>query len=187
MAQAKSPRRLDVAVLAREGGHLAGDEPLTGFPRLAEVAGGAAPAAGAASMPATGVRWAAQAALRRGPTGLAPWLDVQAEATVRLTCQRCLSPLDLPVQIQRGIRFVPDEAQAEAEDAQSDEDVLSLEQRLNLIELIEDELLLALPFAPRHDVCPDGRVASESQTQPVAEPTAARRQAFADLDKLKRL
>jgi uncharacterized protein len=33
--------------------------------------------------------------------------------------------------------------------------VLALEPALDLKELVEDELLLALPLVPRHEVCPE--------------------------------
>jgi len=39
-------------------------------------------------------------------------------------------------------------------DATSEDDVLALTRALNLRELIEDELLLALPLVPMHPVCP---------------------------------
>ena len=44
---------------------------------------------------------------------------------------------------------------AESEDEASDEDVMVLSRDFNLLELIEDELLMALPVVPKHEVCPD--------------------------------
>ena len=43
---------------------------------------------------------------------------------------------------------------AAALDDASEDDVLALSGELDVRELVEDELLLALPLVPRHDVCP---------------------------------
>ena len=43
---------------------------------------------------------------------------------------------------------------AAIEDEESEEDVLVLSRNFNLAELVEDELLMALPVAPKHEVCP---------------------------------
>jgi uncharacterized protein len=59
------------------------------------------------------------------------------------------------VEVDRWFRFVADEATADAEDEESEEDVLVMEPRFDLHSLIEDELLLALPLIPMHDVCPE--------------------------------
>lgn len=50
--------------------------------------------------------------------------------------------------------FVASEALAGVEDEESEEDVLVLSKSFNLLELIEDELLMATPLVPKHAVCP---------------------------------
>mgnify|MGYP003353005379 CR=1 FL=1 len=50
---------------------------------------------------------------------------------------------------------MPDEQQAAELDAELEDDVLSLERSIDLRELVEDELLLALPLVPRHAECPE--------------------------------
>lgn len=82
------------------------------------------------------------------------WLSLSAQAPVWLTCQRCLQPFEVPLAFERRLRFVRGEAEAEALDAESEDDVLALSRSLDLRELVEDELLLALPIVPRHEVCP---------------------------------
>ena len=64
------------------------------------------------------------------------------------------APVDVPLAVDRSFRFVADEATAAAEDDESEEDVLALSRSFDLLELIEDELLMELPVAPRHEVCP---------------------------------
>ncbi|MFZ2989514.1 YceD family protein, partial [Ideonella sp.] len=72
----------------------------------------------------------------------------------QLCCQRCLGPVGTEMALDRWVRFVSDEESAAALDAESEDDVLALERWMDLRELIEDELLLALPLVPRHQVCP---------------------------------
>ncbi|MDR0457802.1 MAG: YceD family protein, partial [Burkholderiaceae bacterium] len=50
--------------------------------------------------------------------------------------------------------FAPDEAQAARLDERAEDDVLASVGDFDLLDLIEDELLLALPLAPCHDRCP---------------------------------
>jgi uncharacterized protein len=62
--------------------------------------------------------------------------------------------VDVPLDVDRWFRFVADETTAEALDDDSEEDLLALSRDFSLHELIEDELLMALPVVPRHEVCP---------------------------------
>lgn len=141
-------RRLDVAALANAGVELAGEWPQGGFARLATMTmrGGAA-----ADAP---VRWrvAGERATLAG-AGKQPALRISAATEVTLECQRCLQPMLLPVQVERRIFFVDGEDAAAALDAECDDDVLALTPALDLHVLVEDELLLALPVVPRHEVC----------------------------------
>jgi uncharacterized protein len=82
------------------------------------------------------------------------WLHLRADARVPLTCQRCLGPVQTPIEVDRWFRFVADEATAEAQDDDSEEDLLALEPRPSLIEIIEDELIMSLPLVPVHERCP---------------------------------
>jgi uncharacterized protein len=141
------PRRLDVRRFAEEGLALEGESPLSGYPRLAaEAAGRGAD---------TPVRWSARGEMLN-PGHLQPqvWLHLQAEATLKLVCQRCLSEVDIRIPVDRDFRFVSDEAVAEAEDDEAEEDVLAESRTFDLLELVEDELLMGMPVAPRHVICP---------------------------------
>lgn len=157
-------RRLDLDRLADESAALAGDWPLSDLQRLLADAA----AAGDARM-----HWALRAERRAVPGAAAmPWLHLEARATLRLTCQRCLQPVDEPLAAQRSFRFVADEATAEREDEEAEEDVLALPARgrLDLLPLLEDELILALPLVPRHAQCPDPLpVPADDLEEPPAE------------------
>jgi uncharacterized protein len=145
------PLKLDIGAFARESQQLAGEWPAASLPRLSDSA---APESAVADWPA--VRWSAQGEIRTPKGGEAQvWLQLNAEAQVSLTCQRCLKPVREDLAVSRWFRFVRDEDQAAELDMDSDDDVLSLVRHLNLRDLIEDELLLALPVVPRHEVCPE--------------------------------
>ena len=49
---------------------------------------------------------------------------------------------------------IPDEASAMAQDETCEEEILVLAHDFDLHELVEDELLLELPYIARHDSCP---------------------------------
>jgi uncharacterized protein len=144
-----SPQRLDAWRFAQAGATLEGEQPLNSFQRLSQDLHSAAPAD-------AHVRWSTRGELREAPGGGAPqaWLHLQAQTQVPLTCQRCLSAVQEFVEVDHWFRFVADEAAAEALDDDVEEDLLALEPRPSLIELIEDELILSLPLVPLHTECP---------------------------------
>jgi uncharacterized protein len=169
---------------AQADGDLQADEPLGRFERLAEevLADDGLP-------PEARVRWQAHGEMRPGATGGAPspWLHLQAETTVALTCQRCLGPVQTPLSVDRWFRFVADEATAEALDDDCEEDLLALEPRPSLLELLEDELLMELPLVPMHEECPVPVVMQAADPAVgVSDEGAGRRNPFAELAKLKK-
>ncbi len=95
------------------------------------------------------------------------------------------TPVDVPLDVERSFRFVADEATAEALDEECDEDLLALSREFDLRELIEDELLMALPVVPRHEECPtsvplassddDFEVANSEKPNPFAALAALRK------------
>ena len=84
-------------------------------------------------------------------------LDGEIEARLILTCQRCLEALEYPVRTTLDLVLVSglDEAGLLPEDL---DPLLVPEEPLRLADLIEDELLLALPQIARHEPgdCPVG-------------------------------
>jgi len=177
--RAFDPDKLDLAAFARDGASLSGEWPVTSLPRLSDSA---APEAPASAWPA--LHWALHGEIRQPRGGAAQtWLQLGARATVWLTCQRCLQPVQEQVDIERWIRFVDTEAEAAALDADSEDDVLALPRHLDARELIEDELLLALPLVPRHEVCPEPLPVRQDEAAPEAD---ERPNPFAALAALKR-
>ncbi len=142
------PRHLDITAFAEAGTDLDGQTPLHELERLA------ASTYNAGELPAM-IAWHARAELRP-QSGSAPelWLHLTAQTSIALECQRCLEPAQHVLDIDNWFRFAATEEQAAALDAESDHDVLAQSVNFDLLELIEDELLLALPVIPRHEVCP---------------------------------
>jgi uncharacterized protein len=169
------PRHLDIERFAAEGAALEGRWPTRGFGRLVETT-----AAGEAPGPDDEVEWRARGE-RRTARGEEPqtWLRLDASCRLALQCQRCLQPVATDLVAQRELRFVAGEDPAAQLDAECDYDVLASSRALDLHELIEDELLLALPLVPLHEVC--------HQPLPFAnEEEAAADHPFAGLAALKR-
>jgi uncharacterized protein len=171
-----SPERLDVQAFAEDGAELSGEQRLPSFARLAAEASGPADA--------HAVRWSARGELQN-PQHVQPqvWVHLRAEATVPMTCQRCLEPVDVPLEVDRAFRFVADEATAAAQDDESEEDLLALSRAFDLLGLVEDELLMEVPVVPRHAECPHALPASAAD--PGFEAAAAPEHPFAALKLLK--
>ncbi len=169
---------LDVRAFARTGGSLSGKASLSLFDRVAQdcVDKGANVV----------VSWSANGQSRAADQG-APrlFLHVQMQAELPLTCQRCLDTVHFPVLVDQWFRFVADEVSAEQQDDDADEDLLVESDDFNLCELLEDELVLAVPLIATHTSCPD---APSVSAQDADFDTAAddKPSPFAALAKLKR-
>jgi uncharacterized protein len=145
------PLRLDVVAFAKDAGELQGRWPLRELVRLHDAVHPDV-RLGDADV----VVWKARGEWRRaGGSPGQPWLHVTASASVALVCQRCLGPVVEPLAIERSFLFVHGEDAAAQLDADSEDDVLALTRALDLRDLLEDELLLALPLVPRHGLCPE--------------------------------
>jgi uncharacterized protein len=162
------PLRLNVAHFAADALEAEGDWAIAELPRLADSecpvdAGSPLKARPDAPKPpprsagdlTRRVRWRAAGSHRPVGGENQVWLHLVADADVILQCQRCLQPLDEAVHVDRHFRFVADEDTAAALDDEIEDEVLALPKSLNLRDLVEDEMLLALPLVPRHDVCPE--------------------------------
>jgi uncharacterized protein len=102
------------------------------------------------------VRYAIQGRVTKDDTSQ---LVVQVQANLVLECQRCLGPLILP--IDRTTVFELVRRESDLSDDEPDEDDLDAPEQIvgspkfDLCELLEDELILEVPYVPRHDQCPE--------------------------------
>jgi uncharacterized protein len=99
--------------------------------------------------------------------------DVALNAQLTLRCQRCLGPMQVAVESSSRVALVESEADSATVPPEL-ETALAPEGRLRLADLVEEELLLALPAAPRHaeGQCPAVDGAEEDAEQTVQRPFA---------------
>jgi uncharacterized protein len=144
---------------------------LFAFARLAEQASGTVAVADLTRIDTPHrdgeLAWSARGSMR-GRHGT-PRLDLEVHGAVTLTCQRCLQPMIEPVHIASRFLIANGEEEADALDQDDDYDVVVGSTAFDLDALVEDEVILALAVAPRHDVCPTGATdASTPATRPSA-------------------
>lgn len=130
------PERVNPYRLADQGRELEGSYPLNLMPRLAE-----------AVSEVSGEAMVSMVFSRSG-AGLAI-ADGEIQATLVLTCQRCLGLMEYPVKTEISVAFVPDDATAGL--IQEDYDAMVVPDELFFRDLIEDELMLSLPLIARHE------------------------------------
>ncbi len=134
----------DSLAFARDAGEISGRLAVKDLPRLSEFA---AEDGGTLNCQLRGGR---SEEGRHGRPCL--WLKVTGE--LRLTCQRCLQPLLLPLQVDSRLLLIAEGATWPDEELVDDSaDAIAAQEEQSLASLVEDEVLLALPFAPRHESC----------------------------------
>jgi uncharacterized protein len=101
------------------------------------------------------VRWALQGEINKhGHAQLA----LSVFGSVKLMCQRCLVPFPFEIVSDSLLVLAADEGNADELDkflADEEVEVVVASRSFDVVRLVEDEALLALPFSPRHEVCPD--------------------------------
>ena len=113
------------------------------------------------------------------------FLRARARTELALECQRCLQPMSFPIDSTVQLAII--ESQEEAELLPSEYEPLVIgHEPLYLQDLIEDELLLALPIVPMHpkDQCPAGEQEHQAD-EPDEQEEAAKDNPFAALADLK--
>jgi uncharacterized protein len=81
-------------------------------------------------------------------------LVLHVDGVFPLCCQRCLEGIELQVAIRSLLEFVDDEDALTQDEIEDDSRDYLVEQKvLDVVALIEDEILLFLPSAPRHESC----------------------------------
>jgi uncharacterized protein len=78
-------------------------------------------------------------------------LAVGVEGSMPLVCQRCLGQMEWPVAQATELILAGDERELARLDEGTESEVILADEPLDAMELVEDELVLTLPFAPRHE------------------------------------
>ena len=142
---------IDSLAFAREGGLLQGELPVASLTRVLDLL--------VDSTGHLGYRVQGQMGPRNRPQ-----LMLQLDGVLSVCCQRCLEGIDYPVRIRSLLELVKDEEELTQEEIEDDsKDFLTAQKELDVVELIEDEIILDLPAAPRHERCtlPDAGGRSE--------------------------
>ncbi len=85
-----------------------------------------------------------------------PQFQLTVKATLFAECQRCLGEVSYCIDSRKTMLVLNDEAALENASKKFGEEfefVLAKEEKLILMPIIEDELLLSLPIMFKHDVC----------------------------------
>jgi uncharacterized protein len=102
-------------------------------------------------------------------------LRLVVSGAVQLMCQRCLLPFAFGLASESILILAKNEEKADEIDAFLADDAVDVivgSRALNVAELIEDEALLAIPLAAKHEVCPDQIVADIGKSMRQASPFA---------------
>ena len=132
---------IDGFEFATAGATQEGKLPLSGFPRLRDQF---VSDAGDVTYALKGVRDA------RGR----PSLQLKVRGSLQLRCQRCLGALAHDVDARQVLVLAGSQEEIDAEAAGvEDPDRVVAAKEMSVRDLVEDELILALPYAPRHEDC----------------------------------
>lgn len=142
---AVKPKTINGFGFARDAGHLELSFAVNEFGRLADLL---VTAEGCNS----GQVQAKIAGVRDG--NMRSFLDLSIRARLDLQCQRCLRAVPIELDFRKRLELVRSESDIsddELEDEQVDAVVACRE--MSVMDLVEDEILLALPMVARHDAC----------------------------------
>ena len=132
---------IDCLSFAREARVLQGELPVAGFERIQD---GLTQNVGA-------IRYRIEGRLGKRNR---PQLHLQLDGVLSLCCQRCLEGIEYPLQVSNVLEFVGNEDELTQEEIEDDSrDFLPAQSEVDVVALIEDEIILDLPSAPRHESC----------------------------------
>ena len=132
---------IDGFEFASAGATQQGALPLSGFPRLRDLL---ASDAGEVAYELGGLRD------ERGR----PCLRLKVRGALQLKCQRCLEAMPVEVDEDELLVLAATQAEIDADPADAEApDRLLAGKAMQVREMVEDQLILALPYAPRHARC----------------------------------
>ncbi len=149
---------IDGLEFASAGAMQQGRMPLSGFPRLQDQL----------ASDAGEVEYAVEGVLDERSR---PSLRLRVKGTLLLRCQRCLESLPFEVDEVQLLVLAATQAEIDADpvEANAPDRVLAGKQMV-LRDLVEDQLILALPYAPRHARCTAaGEQGDEGKVSPFAD------------------
>lgn len=85
-------------------------------------------------------------------------LTLTVSGSISLLCQRCLTSCAFNIASESILILAKDDVHADEIEAMLDDDAIDVivgSKALDVVALIEDEALLAIPLSIKHEVCPD--------------------------------
>lgn len=134
---------LDVRAACRQEEVESGEAPLAGLSRCREIT-------------SEGGTFAYEVRFFEGQ-GVHPLqAEIRISAPLQLECSRCMEPVVQTVSVASRVTFVFSDEQAEHVETETEPVVLGREGRIRLVDLLEDEILMAVPLMPVHEeACSD--------------------------------
>lgn len=135
---------IDSLDFARNGREISGEVQIAELPRLLDIL----------EKPQGILSYTVQGGADKQGT---PFLDVSVVGQCQLRCQRCLSVLDYPVGLHTRL-LLRDQASLDALDdnvaggKEEEFDSILADEHLNVLDMLEEEILLSLPIAPKHEL-----------------------------------
>jgi uncharacterized protein len=155
---------IDSLDFAKNGKHTSGELPVAELPRLLDML----------ETPHGVLHYTVQGGVDK--QGI-PFLDVGVTGLCRLRCQRCLNGMDYPVRLDTRL-LLRDQAGLDALDddvaggSEEEFDSILADTHLNVLDMLEEEILLSLPIAPKHELgacrATDGENAHGEEKSPFA-------------------
>ncbi|MFA5704236.1 MAG: YceD family protein [Advenella sp.] len=112
-------------------------------------------------------------------------LRLHVQASPQLVCQRCLGLFRFDVNNESVLELVTSEADLHSDLTESGEIEESLDEKIlssrhmSVLDLVEDDLILSLPYVPRHESCPSQAALPDDELEKPSSP-------FAVLEQLKK-
>ena len=115
------------------------------------------------------------------------WMEGHLVGTLPLRCQRCMQQLLMPIDVVFRLAMIESESEIEQLGEQY-EPLLLDDSLVSVVELVEDELLLALPIVPKHETaeCNAGDLDEEIVEEVREVKPEPKKNPFAALADLKR-
>jgi uncharacterized protein len=77
-------------------------------------------------------------------------LSLEVSGVLHLKCQRCLGQFDFPLRLGSTLRLANALEMAAVEADEDDAECIEPSPALDVASLVEDEIILGLPYSPRH-------------------------------------
>ncbi len=158
---------IDNLAFAKRNGHAVGDIPLTDFVRLLDLLRAHALGDGRRETKVDGqIHYVLDGEIDAVGRN---FLHLAISANLTVICQRCLDAMPLELDLSFDYLITDQELQDTDSEEGDDFDMLEASQAMDLLALIEDELIMAIPMAPTHENnCGSGVTESGDKPNPFA-------------------